>query len=113
MQPGDVPEQGQIKKKSQFSFLAALATLGSIVCGFTLFEWFSHRIGAATDVSGEVGLRLVGTIPSPEKGGLLGLGILAGKWTTTNGNREPVTESMDVVRTFLMSILTLHVQCQF
>lgn len=101
VQPAHVPEQREIKKKSQFSFLAALATLGSIVCGFTLFEWFSHRIGAATDVSGEVGLRLVGTIPSPEKGGLLGLGILAGKVDYDEWNRA-VTESMDVVRTFLM-----------
>jgi polysaccharide biosynthesis transport protein len=101
VQDAHIPEQREIKKKSQFSFLAALATFGSIVCGFTLFEWFSHRIGAATDVSSEVGLRLVGTIPSPEKGGLLGLGILAGRVDYDEWNRA-VTQSMDVVRTFLM-----------
>ena len=72
-----------------------------IVCGFTLFEWFSYRIGAATDISNEVGLRLIGTIPSPDRGGLLGLGIFAGKVDYDEWNRA-VTESMDVVRTFLM-----------
>lgn len=96
-----VPEQRETKKKMQFSLMAALATLGSIVLGFTLFEWFSHRVGAATDVSSEVGLRLVGTIPSPDRGGLLGLGIFAGKVDYDEWNRA-VTESMDVVRTFLM-----------
>lgn len=101
VQDAHVPEQREIKKKTQFSLLAALATLGSIVCGFTLFEWFSHRVGAATDVTGEVGLRLVGTIPSPDRGGLLGLGIFAGKVDYDEWNRA-VTESMDVVRTFLM-----------
>ncbi|MFO0425463.1 MAG: tyrosine-protein kinase family protein [Planctomyces sp.] len=101
VQDAHIPEQREIKKKTQLSMLAALATFGAIVCGFTLFEWFSHRIGAATDVSGEVGLRLVGTIPSPEKGGLLGLGILAGRVDYEEWNRA-VTESMDFVRTFLM-----------
>ncbi len=101
VQDAHVPEQREIKKKTQFSMIAGLAALGSIVCGFTLFEWFSHRIGAATDISREVGLRLVGTIPSPDKGGLLGLGILAGKVDFDEWNRA-VTESMDVVRTFLM-----------
>lgn len=96
-----VPEQRETKKKTQYSLLAALATLGSIVLGFTLFEWFAHRVGAATDISSEVGLRLVGTIPSPDSGGLLGLGLFAGKVDYDEWNRA-VTESMDVVRTFLM-----------
>ena len=90
-----------MKKKTQLSLLAGMATLGCIVCGFTLVEWLSYRIGAATDISGEVGLRLVGTIPSPDRGGLLGLGIFAGKVDYDEWNRA-VTESMDVVRTFLM-----------
>ncbi len=101
VQDANIPEEPEIKKKTQLSFLAGLATLGSIVCGFTLFEWFSYRIGAATDISSEVGLRLVGTIPSPDRGGLLGLGIFAGKVDYDEWNRA-VTESMDVVRTFLM-----------
>ncbi len=101
VQDANIPEEPAIKKKTQFSILAGLATLGSIIFGFTLFEWFSYRIGAATDISSEVGLRLVGTIPSPDRGGLLGLGIFAGKVDYDEWNRA-VTESMDVVRTFLM-----------
>lgn len=101
VQDANIPEEPEIKKKSQLSVLAGLATLGCIVCGFTLFEWLSHRIGAATDISGEVGLRLIGTIPSPDRGGLLGLGIFAGRVDYDEWNRA-VTESMDVVRTFLM-----------
>jgi len=44
---------------------------------------------------------LIGTIPSPDKGGLLGMGILAGKVDYDEWNRA-VIESMDVVRTYLM-----------
>ncbi len=101
VQDANIPEEPEVKKKTQLSILAGLATLGCIVCGFTLFEWYSYRIGAATDISSEVGLRLVGTIPSPDRGGLLGLGIFAGKVDYDEWNRA-VTESMDVVRTFLM-----------
>lgn len=101
VQEANVPEEREIKKKTQLSTLAGLGVLGCIVCGFTLFEWFSYRIGAATDISNEVGLRLIGTIPSPNRGGLLGLGIFAGKVDYDEWNRA-VTESMDVVRTFLM-----------
>ena len=101
VQEANVPEEREIKKKTQLSTLAGLGVFGCIVCGFTLFEWFSYRIGAATDISNEVGLRLIGTIPSPDRGGLLGLGIFAGKVDYDEWNRA-VTESMDVVRTFLM-----------
>ena len=101
VQEANVPEEREIKKKTQLSTLAGLGVFGCIVCGFTLFEWFSYRIGAATDISDEVGLRLIGTIPSPDRGGLLGLGIFAGKVDYDEWNRA-VTESMDVVRTFLM-----------
>ncbi len=101
VQEANVPEEREIKKKTQLATLAGFGMLGCIVCGFTLFEWFSYRIGAATDISSEVGLRLIGTIPSPDRGGLLGMGIFAGKVDYDEWNRA-VTESMDVVRTFLM-----------
>ena len=101
VQEANIPEEREIKKKTQLSMLAGLGVLSCIVCGFTLFEWFSYRIGAATDIASEVGLRLIGTIPSPDRGGLLGLGIFAGKVDYDQWNRA-VTESMDVVRTFLM-----------
>lgn len=101
VQDAHVPEQREIKKKTQMSFLAGAAIFASVVFGFTLFEWFSYRVGSASDVSGEVGLRVVGTVPSPDRGGLLGLGIFAGKVDFDEWNRA-VTESMDVVRTFLM-----------
>jgi polysaccharide biosynthesis transport protein len=101
IQDANVPRKREIKKKTQLSFLAAMGVLGCSVLGFTLFEWFSHRVGAATDISTDVGLRVVGTIPSPDKGGLLGLGIFAGRVDYDEWNRA-VTESMDVVRTFLV-----------
>ncbi len=101
VQDANIPEEPEVKKKTQLALLAGMAALGCIVCGFTLVEWLSYRIGAATDISSEVGLRLVGTIPSPDRGGLLGLGIFAGKVDYDEWNRA-VTESMDVVRTFLM-----------
>ena len=101
VQEANVPEEPAIKKKTQYSLLSGAATFCCIVCGFTMFEWFSYRVGAATDISGEVGLRLIGTIPSPDRGGLLGLGIFAGRVDFDEWNRA-VTESMDVVRTFLM-----------
>jgi capsular exopolysaccharide synthesis family protein len=101
VQDANIPEEPEVKKKTQLALLAGMAALGCIVCGFTLVEWLSYRIGAATDISGEVGMRLVGTIPSPDRGGLLGLGIFAGKVDYDEWNRA-VTESMDVVRTFLM-----------
>jgi polysaccharide biosynthesis transport protein len=101
VQDAHVPEQREIKKKTQLSMLSGLAMLGSIVCGFTLFEWFSHRVGSTSDISDVTGMRLLGTIPSPDRGGLLGLGIFAGRVNFDEWNRA-VTESMDVVRTFLM-----------
>lgn len=101
VQDANIPEEPEVKKKTQLALLAGIGTLGCIVCGFTLVEWLSYRIGAATDISSEVGLRLVGTIPSPDRGGLFGLGIFAGKVDYDEWNRA-VTESMDVVRTFLM-----------
>jgi succinoglycan biosynthesis transport protein ExoP len=101
VQEANVPEEPAMKKKTQYSLLTGAATFCCIVCGFTMFEWFSYRVGAATDISGEVGLRLIGTIPSPDRGGLLGLGIFAGRVDFDEWNRA-VTESMDVVRTFLM-----------
>ena len=101
VQDANVPEEREIGKKTQLSTLAGLGVFGCIVCGFTLFEWFAYRIGSATDISSEIGLSLIGMIPPPDRGGLLGLGIFAGKVDYDEWNRA-VTESMDVVRTFLM-----------
>jgi capsular exopolysaccharide synthesis family protein len=71
------------------------------VGGFTLFEWFSHRVGKTSELTGDIGLRVIGTIPSPDRGGLFGLGVFAGKVDYNEWNRA-VVESMDVVRTYLM-----------
>lgn len=100
-QHANVPEVASTKKRVQLSFLTAMAVFGSIIGGFTLFEWFSFRIGRTSDITTAANLRLIGTIPSPDKGGLLGLGIFAGKVDYDEWNRA-VVESMDVVRTYLM-----------
>ncbi len=100
IQAANVPEKRNVKSKMQLSILSAASVLFSIIAGFTLFEWFSHRVGQTSDVTQQIGLRLIGTIPSPDKGGLLGLGVFAGKVDYDEWNRA-VIESMDVVRTYL------------
>lgn len=101
IQDANLPEKRNIKARVQASFLGSFGTFFMIVAGFTMFEWFSHRVGSTSDIANAVNLRLVGTIPSPDKGGLLGLGVFAGKVDYDEWNRA-VIESMDVVRTYLM-----------
>lgn len=101
VQDANLPEKRNIKSRVQASFLGGFGTFFMIVAGFTMFEWFTHRVGSTSDIANAVNLRLVGTIPSPDKGGLLGLGIFAGKVDYDEWNRA-VIESMDVVRTYLM-----------
>lgn len=101
VQEANVPQKRNIKKRAQLATVGGLATLGLILAGFTMYEWFSHRVGSTSDIANAVNLRLVGTIPSPDRGGLLGLGIFAGKVDYDEWNRA-VIESMDVVRTYLM-----------
>jgi succinoglycan biosynthesis transport protein ExoP len=101
IQAAHVPEQQNQKKRIQLSSLALLGTFSLIVAGFTLFEWFSHRIASTADVTHQTGMRLVGSIPSPDKGGLLGLGIFSSPVDPEEWQRA-VIESMDVVRTYLL-----------
>ncbi len=101
VQHANIPEKRNIKKRSQMATFGGIAVMGCVLAGFTMFEWFSHRVGSTSDIANAVNLRLVGTIPSPDKGGLLGLGIFAGKVNYDEWNRA-VIESMDVVRTYLM-----------
>ena len=101
IEPANIPEQEDQKKRIQFASLALLGVFSLIVGGFTLFEWFSHRIAAAADIVRQTGLRLVGSIPSPDRGGLLGLGIFSSPVNPEEWQRA-VIESMDVVRTYLL-----------
>ncbi|MEZ6122040.1 MAG: hypothetical protein R3C49_02555 [Planctomycetaceae bacterium] len=101
VQDANVPEKRNLKARTQASILGGLGTLFAIIGAFTMYEWFSHRVGSTSDIANAVNLRLIGAIPSPDKGGLLGLGIFAGKVNYDEWNRA-VIESMDVVRTFLM-----------
>ncbi|MEQ9406078.1 MAG: AAA family ATPase, partial [Fuerstiella sp.] len=101
VQKANVPEKRDIKKRIQAATMSGMGVFMLIVGGFTMFEWFSHRVGSTSDIANAVNLRLVGTIPSPDRGGLLGLGIFAGKVDYDEWNRA-VIESMDVVRTYLM-----------
>lgn len=101
VQNANVPEKRNQKARTQAAFLGAFGTLFGIIAGFTMFEWFSHRVGSTSDIANAINLRLIGAIPSPDKGGLLGLGIFAGTVDYDEWNRA-VIESMDVVRTYLM-----------
>ena len=101
VQEPNVPEKRSVKKRNQMMVAGAGAVFGMIVLGFTMFEWFSHRLSSTSDIAECVNLRLVGSIPSPDKGGVLGTGILAGRVDYDEWNRA-VIESMDVVRTYLM-----------
>lgn len=101
VQEANIPEKRNIKARVQAATMSGLAVFGTIVGGFIMFEWFSHRVGSTSDIASAINLRLIGTIPSPDSGGLLGLGIFAGKVDYDEWNRA-VIESMDVVRTFLM-----------
>lgn len=101
VQDANVPEKRNVKSRTQAAFLGGFGTLFTIIAGFTMFEWFSYRVGSTGDIANAVNLRLIGAIPSPDKGGLLGLGIFAGKVDYDEWNRA-VIESMDVVRTYLM-----------
>lgn len=101
VQDAHVPEKREVAKKFQLSGLSAVATFGCCVLGFTLFEWLSHRVGSTRDLTGDAGLQVLGTIPSPLSGGIAGTGLFA---RTVDPDRwqRAVTESMDVVRTYLM-----------
>ena len=101
VQEANIPEKRNIKKRTQMATFGGFAIFGMVIAGFTMFEWFSYRVGSTSDIANAVNLRLVGTIPSPDKGGLLGLGIFSGKVNYDEWNRA-VIESMDVVRTYLM-----------
>ncbi|MEZ6132855.1 MAG: AAA family ATPase [Planctomycetaceae bacterium] len=101
VQEANVPEKRNVKARTQAAFLGGFGTLFVVIAGFTMYEWFSHRVGSTSDIANAVNLRLIGAIPSPDKGGLLGLGIFAGKVDYDEWNRA-VIESMDVVRTYLM-----------
>ena len=101
IQIAHVPDRQNQKKRIQLSSLALIGTFSLILAGFTLFEWFSHRIASTLDVTQQTGLRLIGSIPSPDKGGLLGLGIFASPVDPEEWQRA-VIESMDVVRTYLL-----------
>lgn len=101
VQDANVPEKRNVKSRTQAAFIGGFGTLFTIIAGFTMFEWFSHRVGSTSDIANAINLRLIGAIPSPDKGGILGLGIFAGKVDYDEWNRA-VIESMDVVRTYLM-----------
>ena len=100
-QDAEVPLKRNLKKRTQLSLAGGLGALLCVLGAFTLYEWMSYRVGSTSDIANAVNLRLVGTIPSPDRGGLLGMGIFAGKVDYDEWNRA-VIESMDVVRTYLM-----------
>lgn len=101
VQNANIPESRNQKARTQAAVLSGFGALFGIIACFTMFEWFSHRVGSTGDIANAINLRLIGAIPSPDKGGLLGLGIFAGSVNYDEWNRA-VIESMDVVRTYLM-----------
>ena len=103
IQAAAVPEQLDQTLRMQLSALGLLGTFGLVVAGFVLFEWFAHRVGSSREVTAEAGLRMIGSIPSPDTGGILGTGFLS-KSVEADEWQRAVVESTDVVRTFLLDM---------
>ena len=101
VQAATVPEQLDQALQMQLSGLGLVATFGLVVAGFVLFEWFAQRAGSSADIAAHTGLRSIGSIPSPDNGGVMGTGLFSTSVEAEDWQRA-VVESTDVVRTALL-----------
>lgn len=99
--PAHVPEKPDSNKRIQLSVVGGVGTFGLVIAGFILFEWMTYRVSSSSDISSTMNLRLIGTIPSPDRSGLPGFEFLTRRVNYDEWNRA-VIESMDIVRTYLM-----------
>jgi capsular exopolysaccharide synthesis family protein len=95
-----VPKVRNTKTRNRLAVLGAMGIFAAVIAAFTLVEWLAQRIASPTELSAETNLRLLGSLPAPERPGMLGkLGF--GEPNLGEWNRVLV-ESVDVVRTYLL-----------
>ncbi len=100
VQDAHVPDVRDVKTRTRLAGIAAVGMFALVIAVFTLVEWLAQRISSPGELSSETGLRLLGSLPAPEKPGVLGkLGF--GEANLNEWNRVLV-ESVDVVRTYLL-----------
>ena len=96
----NVPEVRNTKTRTRLAFIGGAGMFALVIAGFTLVEWMSQRIASPGELLAETDLRLLGSLPAPERPGMLGkLGF--GDPNLNEWNRVLV-ESVDVVRTYLL-----------
>lgn len=102
----NIPEVKNMKTRTRLAALGAVGMFALVVAGFTLLEWMAQRIASPSELASETGMRLLGSLPAPERPGMLGkLGF--GDPNLSEWNRVLV-ESVDVVRTYLLRHLNVE-----
>jgi succinoglycan biosynthesis transport protein ExoP len=100
IEPAEAPSRPDVKKHIQESALAAIGALMLGVFGVTFRELRLKKISTADEVSDQLGLRVVGTIPALPQSRLNGRGrYKPGDETLWN---RVLIESMDSIRAILL-----------
>ena len=100
VEDANVPEVKSVKTRTRLAAIGAMGMFAVVIAAFTLFEWTAQRLSSPSELTTETGLRLLGSLPAPERPGMLGkLGF--GQPNLNEWNRVLV-ESVDVVRTYLL-----------
>jgi capsular exopolysaccharide synthesis family protein len=100
VEDANVPEVKNVKTRTRLAAIGAMGMFALVIAAFTLFEWMAQRLSSPDELTSETGLRLLGSLPAPERPGMLGkLGF--GEPNLNEWNRVLV-ESVDVVRTYLL-----------
>lgn len=95
-----VPKVRNVKTRGRLVALGGVGVFAMVLAGFTLLEWTAQRIASPAELTRDTPLRLLGSLPAPERHGVLGkLGF--GEPNLQEWNRVLV-ESVDVVRTYLL-----------
>ena len=97
------PHTPDIKKRVMGTGVAGLGLFGMAIAGIVLLDWRTRRISSVDELSGELPLRLMGTIPAMPRSALT---------DTASSNRQvqknlfwqsAFKESIDAARTLLVS----------
>ncbi|MFK7820640.1 MAG: polysaccharide biosynthesis tyrosine autokinase [Planctomycetaceae bacterium] len=94
------PTVRNTKTRNRLAVIGAVGMFAMVIAAFTLWEWMAQRIASPNELSAEANLRLLGSLPAPERPGMLGK-IGFGEPNLSEWNRVLV-ESVDVVRTYLL-----------
>jgi capsular exopolysaccharide synthesis family protein len=95
LQQADLPESKNTRSRDTLAGLAGFAGLMLGVVGTSFFEVRARRIQTADDVSGELGMNVVGTLP-----------VLPTRWSAGSGDGywgHLVTESVAYIRTVVLA----------